>query len=762
MASRRRAAARRPSGEGTSGGTLVDERAAVVLMCGVLALAVWLVFGQTLHHGFVNYDDNEYVYDNPAVVPGLTLRGIAWAFTHAHANNWHPLTWLSHMADCQLYGLDPAGHHLTSVVLHALNAILLFLVLRRMTGAFWPSAFVAMLFGVHPLRAESVAWVSERKDVLSGTFFMLTLAAYQAYVSRPSRWRYLAVLLALALGLMSKPMLVTVPVVLLLLDYWPLARWSRATASALMREKLPLLALVLISIPLTLIAQRTAIQPLDALPLQLRLANAVQAYVAYLGDLIAPIGLAVFRPRGPLDAGTTVLALVLLAAITALAVRLRRTRPYVLIGWAWYVVMLAPTIGIIQVGIQTRADRYTYLPQIGLTLLVAWGAADLVRRWRGAGNVVAVAAAGVVAAAIIAARAQVSVWRDSESLWSQALAHTTNNSVAECNLGAALLEQGRRAEAMTRFDRALAIDPDYREAHVDLGNALLDAGHADEAIAHYRQVLALDPAHANAALGLGNGLLAAGRTDEAIVAYRQAVNSAPDSALAHNNLGNALLRNGQVEEATAEYRRALAADPRFALAHNNLGNALSRTPEHSGEAIDHYRRALELDPNYAEAHYNLGIALFQSGQVAEATRHYLTALALRPTYAEAHNNLGVAYQRDGRMDEAIVEYRSALENDPQSVAALDNLARALATHPEAPSRRPAEALTLAERAVELGDGRNAEALRTLALAYAASGRFDDAVGASERALTVARAAGDAALVEQLESDLVQQRARRGS
>jgi hypothetical protein len=355
------------------------------------------------------------VYDNHAVVPGLTLHGIAWAFTHTHASNWHPLTWLSHMVDCQLYGLQPAGHHLTSVVLHAVNAILLFLVLRRMTGAFWPSAFVATIFGVHPLRAESVAWVSERKDVLSGTFFVLTLAAYQAYVSRPSRWRYVAVLLALALGLMSKPMLVTVPVVLLLLDYWPLARWTRATAAVLIREKLPLLALALVSIPLTLVAQRDAIQPLDALPLHDRLANAAQAYVAYLGDLIVPVGLVVFRPRGPLDVWTTALALGLLGVMTAAAVHLRRTRPYVLVGWAWYVVMLAPTIGIVQVGIQARADRYTYLPQIGLALLVAWGAADLARRWRGGRAVVAVAAAAVSAAATVPARAQVSVWRDSES-----------------------------------------------------------------------------------------------------------------------------------------------------------------------------------------------------------------------------------------------------------------------------------------------------------------------------------------------------------
>ena len=355
------------------------------------------------------------MYDNHAVVPGLTLHGIAWAFTHTHASNWHPLTWLSHMVDCQLYGLQPAGHHLTSVVLHAVNAILLFLVLRRMTGAFWPSAFVATIFGVHPLRAESVAWVSERKDVLSGTFFVLTLAAYQAYVSRPSRWRYVAVLLALALGLMSKPMLVTVPVVLLLLDYWPLARWTRATAAVLIREKLPLLALALVSIPLTLVAQRDAIQPLDALPLHDRLANAAQAYVAYLGDLIVPVGLVVFRPRGPLDVWTTALALGLLGVMTAAAVHLRRTRPYVLVGWAWYVVMLAPTIGIVQVGIQARADRYTYLPQIGLALLVAWGAADLARRWRGGRAVVAVAAAAVSAAATVPARAQVSVWRDSES-----------------------------------------------------------------------------------------------------------------------------------------------------------------------------------------------------------------------------------------------------------------------------------------------------------------------------------------------------------
>jgi tetratricopeptide (TPR) repeat protein len=665
----------------------------VPLVCGALGVLVWVVFGQTLEHGFVNYDDDAYVYQNTVVARGLTVDGVVWAFTRSHAENWHPVTWLSHMLDCQVYGLAPGGHHLTSVLLHAAASVLLFLVLLQMTGALWRSAFVAAVFAVHPLRVESVAWVSERKDVLSAVFFLLTLGAYVRYTRQASApGRYLVVVLLFALGLMSKPMLVTVPVVLLLLDYWPLARFPPAVVSGavgttppgggaralrrLLLEKLPLLALAAASVLLTLVAQRAAIKRLDQIGLGARVGNAFVSYVAYLGDLVLPVGRSVFRPFAVPSVAAAVLAAAILGLLTTVAIRARRERPYVLVGWLWYVVMLTPVIGIVQVGMQARADRYTYLPEIGLVLLLTWLVADAARPWRAGATVCGVGAAAVILALVVSARAQVSTWRSSETLWTAALAQSASNHIARGNLGAALLQDGRVEEAITQLRRALATQPGYREAHVNLGNALARTGRLDEAMQEYRRALELDPRQANAAFGLGNALLRTGRTDEAIAAFRRALDLEPEFPLVHNNLGNALLGLGRVDEATTHYRQALSLDPHFALAENNLGNALLQEGR-VDEAIAHYRRALELDPGYAEAHHNLGLAAFRAGRVDEAIEHYQVALALRPDYADAHNNLGVAYLRAGRDQEAIAHYRKALELDPGLSAARDNLAAAL-------------------------------------------------------------------------------------
>ena len=358
----------------------------VAAVCGFLLLAVALVFGQTVRHDFVNYDDNAYVYENPQVAGGLTAHGIAWAFTSFHVSNWHPLTWLSHMLDCQFYGLHAGGHHLTNVLLHAATAILLFLVLRRMTGDLWPSAFVAAVFAIHPLRAESVAWVAERKDVLSGLFFMLTLGAYAGYARRPfSLGRYLTVVLLFALGLMAKPMLVTLPFVLLLLDYWPLGRIGphrRTGISSFRRvvvEKIPLLALTAASCVATVIAQGTAVIAIDVIPLPSRIANALVSYVAYMGQLFYPAGLAVLypHPEGGLPIWKVAASSLVLAGISAAALVWRRRFPYLFVGWFWYVGMLVPVIGLVQVGLHAMADRYTYLPQIGLCIAVTWGVAQL-------------------------------------------------------------------------------------------------------------------------------------------------------------------------------------------------------------------------------------------------------------------------------------------------------------------------------------------------------------------------------------------------
>ena len=411
----------------------LNDRWLVPGICIFLAAITFAVFGQTLRHEFVNYDDDVYVYENPEVSRGLTLQGIVWAFTHVHSSNWHPLTWISHMLDCQLYGLSPGGHHLTNILLHTATAILLFLVLRRMSGALWRSTFVAAVFAIHPLRVESVAWVAERKDVLSGVFFMLTIGAYVRYVQKQSRvepsslrfaapesrgssanssspgprlWTldYCLVLLFFALGLMCKPMLVTLPFVLLLLDYWPLGRvaggeWRVTRFGAqvpqlhpeclglisqpLLLEKPPLFGLAVASGVVTIFAQTGAIQSFEHVSLPLRMGNALMSYVDYLGQMFWPAGLAVLYPftAGGVGVSGVVLSLVLLAGISAGVFVLRR-RPYFLTGWLWYLLMLVPVIGIVQVGAQARADRYTYLPQIGLYVLLTWAAADLCAGWR--------------------------------------------------------------------------------------------------------------------------------------------------------------------------------------------------------------------------------------------------------------------------------------------------------------------------------------------------------------------------------------------
>ena len=475
------------------------SRCAVFAVCGFLLLAVALVFGQTVRHGFVNFDDKGYVYENPDLARGLTVDGIAWAFTTTKACNWHPLTWLSYFIDYRVCGLKPWGYHLSNVLLHAVNAILLLLVLWRITGEFWPSAFVAAVFAIHPLRAESVAWVSERKDLLSGLFFMLTLGAYASYVRRPFSWlRYLAVVALFALGLMAKPMLVTLPLVLLILDYWPLGRMKLGWR--VLVEKLPLLALSAASCVATSIAQREAIAPLDFIPFSARLANAFISYVAYVSHLFYPVGLAVLYPHqgSRLPDWQVIVALLLLVCISVGVAAWRRKCPYLLVGWCWYLGMLVPVIGLVQVGLQSMADRYTYLPQIGLVIGVAWGTKQVLRSWRYRNWLLAITSVLVVAALMGCAWQQASYWCDGESLWRHAIASTLPNAVAQNNLGGILARSGRPDEAIVHYRKALEIKPDYAEAYNNYGVILGQDGRLDEAIAHLKKALELKPDYPDA------------------------------------------------------------------------------------------------------------------------------------------------------------------------------------------------------------------------------------------------------------------------
>jgi tetratricopeptide (TPR) repeat protein len=546
-----------------------------------LTILTWIVFGQTLGHPFVQYDDQNYVYENPEITAGLTAHGLVTAFTGVHARNWHPLTTISHMLDCQLFGLDPAGHHFSSVLFHTLAALLLFTVLRAMTGALWRSALVAAVFAIHPLRAESVAWVAERKDVLSAVFFMLTLGAYLHYTRRPSVRRYLLIVLFFALGLMAKPMLVTLPLLLFLLDYWPLARnpngrsgWWKSIV-----EKIPLFLLSLLAAIATLIAQRTTVNYSEELPLTWRVGNALLSYLAYIGQMLWPARLAVFYPHtaDQLSPGKIALAVLLLGGITALAFVWRRKRPYLWVGWLWYLVVLFPVIGFIQVGLQGRADRYSYLPQIGLYIALTWALADWSLRSNRRRVIFAGTAAVIIAALAWQARIQTSYWSSTESLWAHALEVTTDNDVAHYNVAAHLLTRGQVDEAISHYEKALTIRSDNRETHYHLSVALLHTS-------------------------LGNALAQKGRLDEALVHYRKAVELRDDFADAHTNLASLLARQGETAEAISHYEKALAIPPEDAPSHIRLAKLLLRLGRND-EAVAHYRRALQLtkDPVVARA-----------------------------------------------------------------------------------------------------------------------------------------------------------------
>lgn len=561
-----------------------------------LVLLVAAVFGQVAGHDFVNLDDGEYVYANPDVLRGLTPATVAWAFTTGHAANWHPLTWLSHALDVTLFGAWAGGHHLTSVALHAANAVLLFLVLSGMTAAAWRSALVAALFAVHPLHVEAVAWVSERKEVLSTLFGLLALGAYHRYSERPGPARMFVVALLLALSLLSKPMWVTLPFVLLLLDYWPLAR--RETAGRLVVEKLPLFALSALSSGLTWFVQsRAGAVASGAFPFSERALNTPIGIVAYLQQALWPAGLAVFYPHpGSLhQVVSRVSAALALGAVSLLllaAFATRRRRPYVCIGLLWYLGTLVPVIGLVQVGLQARADRYTYVPLIGIFVAVAWalGEAIVVPRMRRA--VCGTASAIVVALAIVAFR-QASLWRDGSVLYRHAITLTAGNWLAWNNLGTTLLDKGEPREALWAFENAVRVIPDYAEAWYNAGVALGQMGEAERALAAYREALRLDPANADAWVNLGVLLTNRGGAREALPAFEQAARIRPDSAFAWYNAGVALAEIGETERAIAAYRESLRLDEGNADAWARLG-LLFRAAGRAQDAEACFRRTLAL------------------------------------------------------------------------------------------------------------------------------------------------------------------------
>jgi tetratricopeptide (TPR) repeat protein len=588
-----------PSVESATG-----SRVAVVGICFLLIALVLAVFGQCMRFEFVNYDDRVFVTNNQHVLHGLSWENIRWAMTAGFGNDdadidyWRPLSMMSHMLDVQFFGLDAGWHHAMSIGLHALASVTLFLVLRSMTGSLWRSAFVAAVFAVHPLHVESVAWVAERKDVLSGLFFALTLGAYVHFVRKPfCIQNYLLVLLMFILGLMSKPMLVTLPFVLLLLDWWPLNRIGFVSLKCLVGEKLPFLILsAAVSVVTAHGPGGMAENMMSALPLGWRAGNAADSYTGYLAQTFWPVGLGCFYPHlgKALALGNIVLAALLIIVLTA-ATLLWGRRRYLAVGWFWFVGMLVPVSGLLQSGLQARADRYMYVPLIGFTVMVAWAAADLTGRRMPRRLAAGALAVAIILALSVTANRQAAHWRNSEALWTQTLAVTNANANAHNYFGLALKEQGRTEEAISQYQQSLEIRPDYAEAHANLGAALFPAGQKEEAIAHMRKALEADP----------------------------------QVAAFHYNLGTALLQTGQIEPAADALEKALELDPKHVDATNNL--AFIRYQQgRRDEALVHYRHVVEINPRAAEARRNLGYALLGSGQVEEALRNYEKSVELEP------------------------------------------------------------------------------------------------------------------------------------
>jgi tetratricopeptide (TPR) repeat protein len=667
-------------------------------ICFFLVAIIWVVFGQTAHFGFVNYDDNLYVYENAKVMGGLTRRGVAWVFTHAECKFYHPLTMLSLMLDYQLHGLEPGWYHLTNVLIHAASAVLLFLILRRMTGALWRSAFVAAVFAIHPLRVESVAWVTERKDVLGTFFFMLTLGAYVRYALQPnSLGRYLMVAGAFLLDLLCKPTAVTLPFLLLLLDYWPLGRmggiknldfriengeigttdgrcaigagWEKRVAAVpfwgLVREKIPLLALAAGACVVTYLAEGKAVASIGYISMPMRIGNVLISYVVYLRQMVWPAGLAAYYPypgrSQPLwEIG---LAFLVLAAITGVVLEQWRRRPWLGVGWFWYLGMLVPVIGIVQVGEFAHADRSTYLPQIGLYVVLTWAAMEMSGNWRHRRLVQGGLAAAILVALVFCARAQTSYWRNSETLWTHALSYTSASALAHTDLGIALEKEGRAAEAIRQYEEALRIQPDYALAHYNLGNGLLKKGLSDQAVIQYEEAIRSRPDFADARNNLGAALDMNGRTDEAIRQFQEAIRLKPDYTEAINNLGAAFDKKGQTDEAIRQFQEAIRLKPDYTQAHNNLGIALGKKGE-IDEAIRQYQEAVHLQPDFFDAHNNLGIVLGRKGQIDEAIGQLQEAIRLQPGNELAHYNLGFAQEKKGRTDEAISQYQEAIRLKP--------------------------------------------------------------------------------------------------
>ncbi|PQP35491.1 hypothetical protein C6A37_02215 [Desulfobacteraceae bacterium SEEP-SAG9] len=663
-----------------------------ILICLFLASVTLAVYWQVINYAFV-FDDAVYVAENFHVRRGLTSETVVWAFTTTSIANWHPLTWLSHMLDIQLYGMNPGNHHLTNVLFHIANTLLLFLILTRATGALWQSALVVALFALHPLHVESVAWISERKDVLSTFFWMLTIGGYIRYVERPGVKRYLLILLFFILGLMVKPMLVTLPFVLLLMDYWPLCRFQFSRSGGanpdsqlksfslfLVWEKIPLIVLTAVFSVVAFLVQRSggAVGSLEIFPLHYRIMNALVSYVSYIGKMIWPFHLAFLYPYpGKLPWWHVSGAFLLLLSISLLSIRNVRRFPWFAVGWLWYLGTLVPVIGLVQIGSQAMADRYTYVPLIGLFIMIAWGIPEIFKRWHYKREGLVAITAALLSFFTVTTWFQVRYWENSISLYEHALDITAGNYLAHNNLGVVLQKQGRLTEAIEHYSEALRIWSDYADAHNNLGFALAEKGRTAEAIDHYFEALRINPLCAKIYNNLGNVLMGEGKTEEAIRHYSEALRIDSYFSIAHNNLGIALFGQGKLDGAINHYMEALRIYPGYAEAHNNLGAALAKQGR-TAEAIVHFSEALQIKPDFAVAQNNIQELSSARDKIDIAVKETLEALRINPKDTSLHFKLGNLYEQKGELDKAIDCYEKVLLIQPGSVPALTGLAIAYA------------------------------------------------------------------------------------
>ena len=786
----------------------------------LLASLTFVLYSGVRHHEFTTLDDTDYITENPQIMAGLSWEGLCWSFTHTVSSNWHPLTCLSHMLDCQLFGLNAGAHHLESVGIHIGNTLLLLLFLARASNCFWRSAFVAALFAVHPLHVESVAWVSERKDVLSTFFFLLTLIAYAAYARREesesgirtdsakeSSWGrgrrlilYLTALVLFALGLMSKPMVVTLPFVLLLLDYWPLHRiqiQAQHPIRKLVLEKIPFLLLSAASSVLTLWAQGTghSIATLDMIPLWNRIIHAVASYSSYLGKIFWPTNLGVcYGQPNEVEYGLATLSLVLLAGISALAIAWRKSRPYFLIGWLWYLGTLVPVIGLVQVGIQGMADRYTYIPSMGIFIALTWLVSDLAGSWKATrssksiiespGRVRVMLLSGsammVWAACAILSYAQIATWRNTRTLFEHASRVTERNFMAYAALGNLLAREGNTTRAIEYFRSSIRWMPSYPISWLGLGNALISTGNqiegeaclkkmlelspndpelidgyalmlmkerkAAEAESYFRRALELRPGFPEGHLHLAVLLQQQGRWDEAVEQYQWAIRFKPGAADLHLWYGDALLKRKQFDEAMEQYHAALRVQADSLQAQLGLGGALVEKRRFE-EAAACFSAVLNFCPTNAAALDGLGYTLAVRSRPEEAYPYFVKATTVCPTNSFAQLHLAMELARRGESGQAAAHYRLAITNGEDLVLGMNNLAWMLATHPSAEIRNGPEAVELAERACKITNDKLPFLIGTLAAAYAEAGRFDEATRAAEKAQKLAQSLGMADLAE---------------